>query len=125
MISNDILEKPDRLTQSEYSTMQDHARATYDILSAVRGMEDITLWASLHHEKLDGSGYPFGKTAEELGQNERLLACLDIYQALVEKRPYKDGMPHEAAMAILNGMAARGQLDGDIIGDVDRLYRVG
>ena len=59
------------------------------------------------HEKLDGSGYPFGKTAEELSEPERIMACADIYQALVEDRPYKKGMDHEKACSIMNDMAER------------------
>ena len=42
-----------------------------------------------HHERLDGTGYPFGKTAVELNTQERMMACIDIYQALTESRPYK------------------------------------
>ena len=48
-----------------------------------------------HHEKLNGKGYPFGKTAAELNEPERMMACVDIYQALTEDRPYKKGLSHE------------------------------
>lgn len=51
--------------------------------------------SALHHEKLNGKGYPFGKTADELNEQERIMACVDIYQALTEERPYKKGMSHE------------------------------
>ena len=44
-------------------------------------------WAAFHHEKLNGKGYPFGKTAAELNEPERIMACIDIYQALIEDRP--------------------------------------
>lgn len=88
-------------------------------MSAVGGLEEIASWASMHHEKLNGSGYPFGYTKDKLGKNERLLACLDIYQALVEKRPYKDGLSHNEAMAILYKMGSSGQLDSDILNDIN------
>lgn len=122
MINNNVLEKPDRLTNEEFANMKAHARATYDILSGIRGIEDITSWASMHHEKLDGSGYPFGKTAEELGQKERLMACIYIYQALVEKRPYKNGMSHGEAMVILHDMAQHNKIDSSIVDDIDRRF---
>jgi HD-GYP domain-containing protein (c-di-GMP phosphodiesterase class II) len=86
-------------------------------------MESISRWAYLHHEKLDGSGYPFGLKAENLGREERLLACLDIYQALREERPYKPGMTHTDAMAVLSGMAAGGQLDAGIVGDIHQCFK--
>ena len=119
LISNDILEKPGKLSNTEYKEIQNHAMGTWKLLSSVGGLEEITSWASLHHEKLDGSGYPFGYKADKLGKNERLLACLDIYQALVEQRPYKAGLSHGEAMAILNKMGAAGQLDSDIINDIN------
>ena len=86
-IGNEILEKPGRLTDEEFSKMKNHAGYTYMILSEVEDFEEIRDWAALHHEKLDGSGYPFGRTAEELNEPERILACVDIYQALTEERP--------------------------------------
>jgi HD-GYP domain-containing protein (c-di-GMP phosphodiesterase class II) len=114
-----ILEKPDRLTPAEFSAIQEHAWHSYRILRDIDGFRKMNGWASYHHEKLDGSGYPFGLTAVDLGFEERLMACLDIYQALVEKRPYKDGMPHDKAIAILDKMAKQGGLDGDIVSDLN------
>lgn len=122
MVSNEILEKPGKLTPDEYKHIQNHAIGSYVVLSSIRGFEEITRWAALHHEKLEGSGYPFGYTADQLGEKERLMAVLDIYQALVESRPYKDGMPHEKAMSILREMVDNGALDGKITDDVDKRF---
>ena len=119
LISNDILEKPGKLSSTEYKEIQNHAMGTWRLLSSIGGLEDIASWASLHHEKLDGSGYPFGYSADQIGKNERLFACLDIYQALVEQRPYKAGLSHGEAMVILNKMGASGQLDPDILNDIN------
>lgn len=114
-VGNEILEKPGRLDEKEFSVMKDHASYTYRILSGINGFDELRDWAALHHERLDGTGYPFGKTAAELNTQERIMACVDIYQALTESRPYKDGMPHEKACAILRDMADRGWLDRDIV----------
>lgn len=122
VISNDVLEKPDKLTDDEYIYIKSHAFYTYEILRKIDGFDDITEWASFHHEKLDGKGYPFGKKAEALDKKCRLLACLDIYQALVEKRPYKDGMPHEKAISVLRDMADRGYIDGEIVSDIEKVF---
>ena len=124
LIPNDILEKPGRLTQEEYREIQNHALGTWELLKDIGGMEDIARWASLHHEKLDGSGYPFGYKAEQLGKNERVMACLDIYQALVEERPYKASLHHEEAMAILQKMGDAGHLDRQIIQDIDHCHAI-
>lgn len=124
VIKNDVLEKPARLTSSEYQYVQTHAFVSWQILNFIAGMKEIASWAGLHHEKLDGSGYPFGKTAKELGRNERLMVCIDIYQALTEKRPYKDGITHEEAISIMNDMVSEGKIDAEITADIDRLFSV-
>lgn len=117
-----ILEKPGALTEDEFEQIKEHARQSWRILSGVRGFEDIASWGALHHEKLDGSGYPFGYRAAQLGFPERLMACLDIYQALREDRPYKKGMTHEKALAILREMAASGAIDSGIVEDIDAVF---
>ena len=118
-IINDILEKPGKLTPNEFAKMKDHADATHYILSQIKEIPDIDRWASHHHEKLNGSGYPQGLSAEELSFEEQLMACIDIYQALTEKRPYKEDMPHEQAISIMRHMASRGELNESIIRDID------
>ena len=118
LVSNDILEKPGRLTDDEFSVMRDHASATRYVLRLVKGIPDVVRWASNHHEKLNGKGYPRGLTAENLSFEERLMACVDIYQALTEQRPYKDGMPHEKAIAIMQDMADKGEIDATIVQDM-------
>ena len=117
-----ILEKPDKLTTEEFDHIKTHAYQTYKILSKIKNIDDITCWASYHHERLDGKGYPFGKTADELDEKCRLMACLDIYQALREERPYKHGFTHEKAISILHGMVNSGFIDGKIVNDLDKAF---
>ena len=64
-----------------------------------------------------------GKTAADLNTQERMMACVDIYQALTESRPYKQGMSHEKACGILKDMADKGWLDADIVSKVDSCFR--
>ena len=115
----EVLEKPGRLDEEEYKHIQSHAYETYRLLSKIEGFEEIRDWASYHHEKLNGKGYPFGLTAEEMSLEMRLLACLDIYQALTEDRPYKAGMSHTKAIGILYELAEKGDLDRDIIEKIE------
>ncbi|MDR1143634.1 MAG: phosphohydrolase, partial [Spirochaetaceae bacterium] len=85
----------------------------------IEGFGHICGWAANHHEKLDGSGYPFGKKAEDLDFNSRLIACIDIYQAVSEERPYHPGRNHAETMKVLYDMAERGKIDGGIVRDLD------
>ena len=116
-----VLEKPGKLDKDEYRTIMEHVRYTYDWLGEVEGLGDIRLWAANHHEKLDGSGYPFGRRGDDLDFNSRLMACLDIYQAVCEERPYHPARSHEDTMPILYSMSERGLIDGKIVKDLDEV----
>ena len=121
-VDNAVLEKKGRLEAEEYKQIQTHADWTWKLLSRIQGFEEIRDWASYHHEKLNGTGYPFRKKAEELDEKSRLLVCLDIYQALTEDRPYKAGMPHKKAIGILQEMAQNGELDSYFVEKTDEVF---
>jgi HD-GYP domain-containing protein (c-di-GMP phosphodiesterase class II) len=116
-----ILEKPGSLAQEEFNTIKQHAHYTYDWLGGIEGLGNIWRWASQHHEKIDGSGYPLGLRAEELDFNSRLLACIDIYQAVCEERPYHAARSHRETMPILYSMAGQGKIDEKIVKDMDEI----
>lgn len=122
VVANRLLEKPSKLTSDEFDSMKLHASYTYEILRSVRKFDPIGPWAWNHHEKLDGSGYPFGRTASELSFEDRLLACIDIYEALREKRSYKETMTHQEALEELRQQADAGKIDADIVEDIGRCY---
>ena len=114
-----ILEKPGKLNDEEFTIIKEHVRLTYEWLKDVEGFSYICAWASDHHEILTGGGYPFGKKADELDFNSRLLACIDIYQAVSETRPYHKARDHSSTMKILYGIANRGEIDAGIVKDID------
>ena len=100
-VSNSILDKNGPMTPAERKLMEEHPRYTLEILSRVTPFRRFALTASLHHEKLDGSGYPFGVQGGELDLAARVLVVSDIYDALTSDRPYRAGMHPGEAMAIL------------------------
>jgi HD-GYP domain-containing protein (c-di-GMP phosphodiesterase class II) len=115
----EILEKPGKLTDEEFTIIKEHVHMTWKLLKDIEGFDTICAWASGHHEKLDGTGYPFGKKAEELDFNSRLISCLDIYQAVSEDRPYHPGRNHNDTMQILHSMVDKGAIDSNIVNDLD------
>jgi HD-GYP domain-containing protein (c-di-GMP phosphodiesterase class II) len=115
----EVLEKPGKLSDEEFGIIKQHVGYTHDWLSEVPGLGEITNWAASHHEKLDGGGYPFGKRGDGLDFNSRLLACLDIYQAVSELRPYHGPRTHRETMSILSAMAGKGLVDDKIVKDLD------
>jgi HD-GYP domain-containing protein (c-di-GMP phosphodiesterase class II) len=114
-----LLEKGGRLTREEYNLIRSHAEITGRLLSGIDGLENISRWAANHHEKLDGSGYPDGLTADKLDFNSRLLACIDIYQAASEERPYHPAREHDDAMRILCALGKTHRIDMEIVSVID------
>ncbi len=121
-ISNEILDKPDRLKEDELYLIHQHTYFSRICLSQIEGFEDLTEWACNHHEKLDGSGYPFGLKGDALDFNSRLVMCLDIYQALMEERPYRQGLSHQKGMFILRDMVDAGLIDSDITEEINKVF---
>lgn len=121
---NAILDKPGALTSEEFTTIKQHTYYTRKVLCQVDDFEEITEWASNHHEKLNGKGYPYGFDASRLDFCSRLMTCIDIYQALTEERPYREGLGHEKTMDILRKCVERGEVDPDIVKDVDKVFQI-
>jgi HD-GYP domain-containing protein (c-di-GMP phosphodiesterase class II) len=118
-VPSGILEKPGKLTDEEFEIIKSHVRLTWELLNEIEGFETICQWASNHHEKLDDSGYPFNKKSSDLDFNSKLLACLDLYQAISEERPYHPGRNHADTMKLLYEMADTGKIDMDITRSLD------
>jgi putative nucleotidyltransferase with HDIG domain len=100
-----ILDKNGPLDDDEFSVIKSHAYYTFIILDAIGDIDDIHNWASNHHEKLDGNGYPRGILSKSLSEESRIIAVCDIYQALIEDRPYRRGMTMNKAFSILDDMS--------------------
>ena len=122
-ISNSILDKIGKLDDREFDLIRQHSYYTRLSLQEIEGFEDITEWASNHHEMLNGKGYPYGKIGCELDFNSRIIVCLDVYQALMEERPYRMAMTHKQAVGILDEMAGNGMLDENITGDIKKVFQ--
>lgn len=101
-VSNTILDKPGRPTNEEFEALKTHPDHTQRILSQAGCFADVAELAAAHHEKLDGRGYHRGIEATQLPLCARLLGVADMYEAMTADRPYRDGMPVEKVLRILN-----------------------
>jgi HD-GYP domain-containing protein (c-di-GMP phosphodiesterase class II) len=119
-VSNQILDKPAELTDAEFAAVKEHARITHTILARVPGLREVAPLASAHHERLDGSGYPYGWTADRLTMPMRALAVADVYDALTSERPYRPAHSSERALEVLRSEAPR-RLDPDAVGALEAL----
>lgn len=114
-VPNAILEKPGKLSDEEFNVMREHTYYTRLILAHVDGFEKIADWAAYHHEKLNGKGYPFHLTGEQLDVGARIMAVADIFSAITEVRPYRVGMSKEQALSVLKQNVERGEICGWVV----------
>jgi putative nucleotidyltransferase with HDIG domain len=112
-ISNRILDKPGKLSDEEFRVIQTHPVHTLHILERAPCFAELADLAANHHEKLDGSGYPRSLSSEALDLPMRVLAVADICEALTAERPYREPLPVEKALAIVDDDTPH-RLDADV-----------
>jgi HD-GYP domain-containing protein (c-di-GMP phosphodiesterase class II) len=107
-IKDNILMKPSRLNEEEFEEMKKHTSYGVDIILRIEESttENAFLYyaeimAGYHHERWDGKGYPYGLKGNEIPLQGRLMAIIDVYDALTNDRPYKKAFSHETAVGII------------------------
>lgn len=110
-----ILGKPGSLTKEEFDVMKQHTVIGEKIIKSLKSFENIKSIIRHHHEKLDGSGYPDGLTDKQIDIYTRIIAIVDIYDALISDRPYRKAMTKEEAFSILENETQKGLLDESIV----------
>ncbi len=121
-IPAEILDKPGRLTEDEFAIIKKHTYYSYRLLRNIPGLELVAAWGPHHHEKLDGSGYPFGLQREKISIGARIMAVADIFTALSEDRPYRPGMGRVECLQIIKGAIDKGHIDPFVAGLVEKYY---
>jgi len=107
-IKDSILQKPAKLSPEEFDEMKTHTTFGIKVIERIQEntteatfLEYAKIFASTHHEKWDGSGYPAGLKGDEIPLQGRLMAIADVYDALISERPYKKPFSHEEAVDII------------------------
>jgi HD-GYP domain-containing protein (c-di-GMP phosphodiesterase class II) len=122
-IPNDILEKAGALSSEEFALIRSHTYHTQRVLERIPAFSEIATMASHHHENLNGTGYPFHVSAQNLSPAARIMAVADVFTAVAEDRPYRGAMHQDAVMAVLAHDAAACHLDAQLVGLVTREYQ--
>ena len=126
-VPDEILDKPGTLNDWDRSLMLRHSFESYQILRRIGGLEEIALWAAYHHEMPAGNGYPFHAAGGEIGEEARIIAVADVFQALAQDRPYRKSMDPEQIVSLLWELAGEGHLDRDVVSlvanDVERCWQ--
>lgn len=114
-ISEEILLKPGKLTDEEFEEMKRHTIYGYEILKETEGLHaSVPLVALQHHERIDGSGYPYRMSIFKVDPLSRIVAVADVFHAMSSKRPYHEPMPfHEVVSRMREG--SFGELDPHVV----------
>jgi HD-GYP domain-containing protein (c-di-GMP phosphodiesterase class II) len=113
-VSNRILDKPGKLDAEEWVAIKRHPELSMAILGQVDVFSELAWLGGTHHERLDGSGYPFGLRAGELDLPARVLQVADVAEALTAERPYRAALPLDEVFAIID-RDTPAKLDGDVV----------
>ena len=120
-IKDNILQKPGKLTNEEYEIIKGHALFGEEVIEKIKKnttehafLDYAKIFAGSHHENWDGSGYPRGLKGSEIPLLGRIMAIVDVYDALVSERPYKDSFTHEEAVKIIVDLKGK-HFDPDVI----------
>ncbi|RQW64364.1 HD-GYP domain-containing protein [Vibrio viridaestus] len=100
-VSNTILDKPGKLDPHEWEAVKAHAAFTEEILDKISPFKSLARMAGAHHEKLDGTGYPRGVSANDISLMTRIITTADIFDAITAERPYRAAMPVAKALSIM------------------------
>jgi putative nucleotidyltransferase with HDIG domain/PAS domain S-box-containing protein len=99
IVPAEILNKPGRLSETEFMLIKEHAQTGYEILRAIEFPWPVAQIARQHHERLDGSGYPQGLSGADILFQARILAVADVIEAMISHRPYRAALGLDAALA--------------------------
>ena len=101
-VPNEILQKPDALTEEEYEVIKRHAELGSELVRQLGFSGQVARLVLDHHERLDGSGYPRGLGAPDLDIETRILAVCDVFDALLSKRVYRPAWTLDKALELLS-----------------------
>ena len=118
-VPDNILDKLGALTEAEVMVMKRHSYDTYDILKDIQGFENIAIWASQHHERVDGSGYPFQYKHDQLSLEARIIAVADVFQSYSQERPHRRGLNVDVILNIVKQQVAEGCLDKEVVAMIE------
>lgn len=119
-IPSKLINKKGKLTKRQYEKMKSHIYYSCQILRNIKPLRKVYDFAVHHHERLDGSGYPFGYKSTQLSIGAKIMAVSDVYMALMEDRPYRKGLTKGEAKKIMYNLKKENKLDCEI---VEELFR--
>ena len=113
-VPGEVLNKPGKLDDEEYKTIQSHTVLGYNVLKDISIMPELSVGAESHHERPDGKGYPQGLKGDEIPRVAQIIGVADAFDAMYSNRPYRKRMNFEKVVSIIKG-ASGTQLTEDVV----------
>ncbi len=114
VVPNEIIDKQGPLSDDEYELVKMHSYYSEMVIKKVDGFEEIAKWLGEHHERLDGSGYPYQLKAKNIKTASRILQISDVFSALSEHRPYRISLSNDEVIHIMEDMNEQHQIDPNL-----------
>ncbi len=123
-IDDRILTKPGSLTNEEFEIMREHPIRGAAMLRPIQELEDVIVGVELHHESLDGRGYPYGLRGDEIPLMPRIITVADTFDAMTTHRPYQDALEAGYVMRVLRKLSGT-KFDSKVVDALCHIYDAG
>jgi putative nucleotidyltransferase with HDIG domain len=117
-VDDRVLKKPGKLTDEEFDLMKQHPSKGANIMRPVAQLKDMLPGIELHHERMDGAGYPYGLSGDQIPMMARIIAVADTFDAITTNRPYQSAMDLEFALGRIRSLAIS-KFDPDVVAALD------
>ncbi|MGB6624454.1 MAG: HD-GYP domain-containing protein, partial [Candidatus Acidiferrales bacterium] len=123
-VDDHVLKKPGKLTDEEFELMKQHPVKGANIMRPVAQLKDMLPGIELHHERMDGNGYPYGLTGDQIPLMARIIAVADTFDAITTNRPYQSAMDLDYAMDRINQLGGA-KFDLDVVRAIQAAVKAG
>jgi HD-GYP domain-containing protein (c-di-GMP phosphodiesterase class II) len=123
-VDDRVLKKPGKLTEEEFDLMKQHTVKGANIMRPVAQLKDVLPGIELHHERMDGCGYPYGLSGDQIPMMARIIAVADTLDAITTNRPYQSAMDLEYALQRIRSLAIS-KFDADVVAALENAVRTG
>ncbi|HXZ12630.1 MAG TPA: HD domain-containing phosphohydrolase [Candidatus Sulfotelmatobacter sp.] len=123
-VDDRVLKKPGKLTDEEFELMKQHTVKGANIMRPVEQLKDVLPGIELHHERMDGGGYPYGLTGDQIPLMARIIAVADTLDAITTNRPYQSAMDLDYAMDRIRSLAVS-RFDPTVVGALESAVKAG
>src|ERR1700687_6046549 len=123
-VDDRVLKKPGKLTDEEFELMKQHPTKGANIMRPVAQLKDVLPGIELHHERMDGAGYPHGLMGDQIPMMARIIAVADTFDAITTNRPYQTAMDIEYALERIRSLGVS-KFDPAVVGALDAAVSAG